>query len=167
METILLAVDENDKHRLDEIVETIVGLADPSETRVALTHVFEADDYAEARERLSFRRDDEATPDDVAKRYEPVREVGDALEAAGVEFSWHGAVGDEGDEIVRKSTEIDADLVVVSGRKRSPTGKAVFGSTAQQVMMNAPCPVTFVRNDESTTETEESSGRALLSRTSR
>jgi len=43
------------------------------------------------------------------------------------------------------AAEVDADLVVVSGRKRTPTGKAVFGSTAQTVLLDAPCPVTFVR----------------------
>ncbi|PSP66736.1 universal stress protein, partial [Halobacteriales archaeon QH_6_68_27] len=45
------------------------------------------------------------------------------------------------------AAETDADLVVVGGRKRSPAGKAVFGSTAQEVMLESPCPVTFVRNE--------------------
>jgi nucleotide-binding universal stress UspA family protein len=37
------------------------------------------------------------------------------------------------------------DLLVVGGRGRSPTGKAVFGSTVETVLRRAPCPVTYVR----------------------
>jgi nucleotide-binding universal stress UspA family protein len=49
------------------------------------------------------------------------------------------------DSIVRAVDETDSDLLFVSGRRRSPTGKAVFGSTAHDLMMNAPCQVAFVR----------------------
>jgi len=65
-----------------------------------------------------------------------------------------GALGDRADRIVREAGDWSADLVVVGGRKRSPAGKAVFGSVAQEVMMNAPCPVTFVR-DETGSDAEE------------
>jgi nucleotide-binding universal stress UspA family protein len=41
----------------------------------------------------------------------------------------------------------EADMIIVGGRKRSPAGKAVFGSVAQAVMLSAPGPVTFVRAD--------------------
>ena len=55
------------------------------------------------------------------------------------------AVGPHGESIVDAAGDIDAGMVFVGGRKRSPTGKAVFGSTAQEVLLNAPAPVTFVR----------------------
>ena len=49
------------------------------------------------------------------------------------------------DEVIGAVEATGTDMLLVGGRRRSPTGKAVFGSTAHRVMMHAPCPVLFVR----------------------
>jgi nucleotide-binding universal stress UspA family protein len=69
------------------------------------------------------------------------------LDEADLDVEIRGAVGKRGEEIVALAEDIDADLVIVGGSKRSPAGKAVFGSTAQKVMLDSPCPVTYVRAD--------------------
>ena len=46
--------------------------------------------------------------------------------------------------IVDLATDIDADLVVIGGRQRSPTGKALFGSVTQSVVLDSPVPVVVV-----------------------
>lgn len=46
--------------------------------------------------------------------------------------------------IVDLARDVDADLVVVGARKRTPVGKAVFGSVTQSVVLDSPVPVTVV-----------------------
>ena len=57
-------------------------------------------------------------------------------------------VGDPPEELTAYADEIDARYLVVGGRKRSPTGKALFGSVTQQVMFETTIPVLNVPVDE-------------------
>jgi len=52
--------------------------------------------------------------------------------------------GSPSGEIIDYLDDHDIDQVVIGGRRRSPTGKVLFGSTAQEVTLSAPCPVTIV-----------------------
>jgi nucleotide-binding universal stress UspA family protein len=145
LETVLLALGPNDADRIDDLTDTVSDIAGPAGARVVLVHVFTDDEFAEATDRLEFESPGEADVDDVAKRHATVRDIGDRLREAGIGFNVRGHVGDHGEGIVEMAGEEEADLVVVGGRKRTPTGKAVFGSTAQHVMLESPAPVTFVR----------------------
>ncbi|MDQ2074523.1 universal stress protein [Haloarcula sp. H-GB4] len=49
--------------------------------------------------------------------------------------------GDITKQIIAIADETGADSIVMGGRKRSPTGKVLFGSTTQSVMLSAKCPV--------------------------
>jgi nucleotide-binding universal stress UspA family protein len=150
LETVLLALGPGDAERIDRLAEETIDIASPSAATVILGHVFTETEYERALDRLGFDPTaGEASPNEVAGRHATVRELGDRLDEAGVEFAVGGAVGDHGDSIVGLAEESGADMVIVGGRQRSPAGKAVFGSTAQKVMLSAPCPVTFVRADTS------------------
>jgi nucleotide-binding universal stress UspA family protein len=48
-------------------------------------------------------------------------------------------------EIVRIAAECDADVIVIGLRHRTPVGKLIMGSVAQQVMLEAPCWVIGVK----------------------
>ena len=148
LDTLLLAVGPNDANRIEELAATVTDIAGPAGADVVIAHVFTDEEYETVVDRLEFDAVAEADPDDVADRHTTVRDLRDLLHDAGIDTSVRGAVGDHGDQIVALAKDTAADLVVVGGRKRSPTGKAVFGSVAQEVMLNAPCPVTFVRGDD-------------------
>lgn len=147
LETVLLALGPNDSERSDALTETVVDVAGPAGADVVLAHVFTDEEFERAASRLDFDELEEVAPLDVANRHATVRDIGDRLDDAGIEYRITSAIGNHGESIVDLASEEDADLVVVGGRKRSPTGKAVFGSTAQTVMMESPAPVTFVRGD--------------------
>ena len=70
-----------------------------------------------------------------------VRAVEDLLADRGVEFDVADTSGDPADVILDVAEDIDADLVVLGGRRRSPAGKALFGSVTQSVILHADRPV--------------------------
>jgi nucleotide-binding universal stress UspA family protein len=47
--------------------------------------------------------------------------------------------------LLRLVEEIDADLLVIGARRRSPVGKALLGSVAQTVILEAALPVLVVK----------------------
>ena len=146
IETVLLAVGTEGEKRAERLAREAIAVAEPSDAEVVLTHVFTDEEFDGIRSKLGVDPASEgSTPDAVAERHAATRALAEALDEAGVAHSIRGAVGDHADEVVAATAAVEADRVVVGGRRRSPTGKAVFGSVAQEVMLSSPCPVTFVR----------------------
>ena len=50
-----------------------------------------------------------------------------------------------GEDLVQLANEKQVDEVIIGVRRRSKVGKIIFGSTAQFVVLNAPCPVVTVK----------------------
>ena len=50
-----------------------------------------------------------------------------------------------GEDLIQLAEEYKVDEIVIGVRRRSKVGKLLFGSTAQYVILNAPCPVVSVK----------------------
>lgn len=49
------------------------------------------------------------------------------------------------EEILEAADKLGAALIVLGIRRRTPVGKLLLGSTAQRVLLQAPCPVLAVK----------------------
>jgi nucleotide-binding universal stress UspA family protein len=50
-----------------------------------------------------------------------------------------------GEDIVKIAEEKQAEEIVIGIQRKSKVGKLLFGSTAQYIILNAPCPVVTIR----------------------
>jgi nucleotide-binding universal stress UspA family protein len=121
---VVLGVDEDEAHARQCAQEIVDLPGTGAEKRVTIIHSF-SDNPSGAS----------------ATQVASVREAGDCFDAAGIEYDVEEASGDPAEAIIDVAAATDADLVVVGGRKRSPAGKALFGSVTQTVILNAERPV--------------------------
>lgn len=149
LERILLSVGPDDYDHLDGLVDSTADVAESTDATVYVLYAFPQDEYDELLDRMDAgRKSGGLTPDEVAARHDSVRIPADRFEALGIDFEIRGVGGgDPVTQVVRKVDELDADVVVVGGAERSPAGKAVFGDYAQQVLLDAPCPVLYVKRE--------------------
>lgn len=54
------------------------------------------------------------------------------------------AIGEAASELISQAEGLDASFIVIGVRNRSRVGKLLMGSTAQEVLLNSPCPVVGV-----------------------
>ncbi|MDQ1105645.1 nucleotide-binding universal stress UspA family protein [Nocardioides zeae] len=122
----------------------VLAHADSEPGRAALVAALrEATDHAERLVVVPATRGAHLTVEAVT---EEAPDLVRALLAAGGEVVVEeGSVGDPSDAVVQVAQRHDARLVVVGLRHRSPVGKAILGSTAQRILLDATCPVLAVK----------------------
>jgi nucleotide-binding universal stress UspA family protein len=97
---------------------------------------------------LNTLRGGSTVDEDEAGRYRQELEKLDAeLTEAGVAHRiLEYTVGDSlAEDLLAAARKNEVDLLVIGLRRRSPVGKLVMGSTAQELLLNADCPVLAVK----------------------
>lgn len=145
LDHILVAVGPGDAGSAMTLVEPIIDIAGPASASVTVVHVFDEDHFEDLQANLPSGSSQKQDPDALARRHATIRHIVASLEDAGLDYQARGEVGDPAEEVIDLARRINAGLVVVGGQGRSPTGKALFGSTAQEVLRRAEPPVLFVK----------------------
>lgn len=78
---------------------------------------------------------------------EDMAEVRQILEESGVGFTIEQKVTGQGgaEDLLEHARERGASLIVIGLRRRSPTGKLIFGSAAQEILLDSDVPVLAVK----------------------
>jgi len=73
--------------------------------------------------------------------------IRERLSHEGIEYEVHGYVlgNPPSRDVLRVAQDQNAELIVIGIRRRSRVGKLILGSTAMEILLDAPCPVLAVR----------------------
>ncbi|MFP3999455.1 MAG: universal stress protein [Desulfobacterales bacterium] len=87
------------------------------------------------------------TMEEIDRVEKSLKKAGRFMQEKGVDFETHQlARGMEpGEDLVRFAGENEIDLIFVGIKKKSRAQKIILGSTAQYIILKAPCPVTTVK----------------------
>lgn len=126
---------------------TVIGYIPTPQGEAALTAgIEEARAHGDSVLVVNMSRDDKlvdahrAPGSDLDRLDELLAESGVAHEVRRIE---HGT--DPATAILELAREVDARLLVIGLRHRTPVGKLLLGSTAQRILLDAPCPVLAVK----------------------
>lgn len=134
---IVAAIDRS--NRSQRVRQEAVSLAEAFKDEVHFVHVMSESEYAQMEEESLERTGTTVSKDGIREYAASIAE--EVLEGTEVTSEAVGLAGDAASEITRYANNWDARYIVVGPRKRSPTGKAIFGSVGQSILLNAECPV--------------------------
>jgi nucleotide-binding universal stress UspA family protein len=130
----------------------VVGYVPKPEGKAALRRAAEEAKLRDSRLVVvnSHRGGREFDRDDALESEAQLSEVKSELTSHGIEHDIRQLVRgmDPAEDLVNVAEELDAELIVIGLRRRSPVGKLILGSNAQRVLLDAPCPVLAVKASE-------------------
>jgi len=139
---ILAAIGE-ERHS-NPVVEVAHDLAQAHSERLDVLHVVPEEEFDAHKSTLddhSFAREEDSAAE-FAERI-----AAETLDGTG-DVSGVGRVGDPVEQTIAVVKETGPRYLVIGGRRRSPTGKAVFGSKTQDILLRSEVPVMTVMQDQ-------------------
>lgn len=134
MKDVLLGIDQS-VERANIQAKTVLDLFNVNNIHVYLLH-----DFVDNPEGASVTQ------------VNSIRRAQEIFEEADVPVNLREGSGDPAESIIKCADTIDADVICVAGRKRSPAGKMLFGSIAQTVILSTERPVLFCSTSGETKE---------------
>lgn len=143
METVVIPVTNHNRWSR-QVANVATDLEDASSTRAVVVYQF-TDDLESTVDHLDVDQE-EVDLDELATRKSGVNEVVETLESSEIPCSVRGVemTDNKGEKLLSVVDTEDADRIYMYSRKRSPTGKAIFGSELQTVLFNSSVPVVVV-----------------------
>jgi nucleotide-binding universal stress UspA family protein len=151
MERALAVVAEEERSK--KVVREAGELAAGVGAELVLLTIIPQEEYEEKRRDVEENIRDEGiiytfTQAEQAARHTAQDVADEVLEDVDVDYHVLGAVGREAETIITVADTEGCDHLFLAGRRRSPTGKALFGDLTQDVLLTFDGPVTVLLGDE-------------------
>lgn len=141
---VVAAVDRSDQ--AGAVIGEADTLARQFEEPIHVLHVMKRSEAIQTEEESVTNTDGAVPVDDLRERAAGVAaDLADAHRPEADSIAV-GRIGDPATEVVAYAEEQDARYILVSPQQRSQTGKILFGSVAQSVLLNADRPVVSLRS---------------------
>lgn len=137
---IIAAVDRSEHAK--KVASEAEKLARSFEDSLVLIHVMSRSEFIEIE---SENVEESRQAVDIDKIREAAsRHADKAGDELSISYEPVGSIGKVKTVLNQFAAENDARYIVIGGRKRSPTGKAIFGSVTQDILLSADNPVVTV-----------------------
>jgi nucleotide-binding universal stress UspA family protein len=126
---VIVAIDDDVERSLDQLRAVADLPRDAADLKVTLVYAF------------SFKN-----PDDSIEDLQSTKKAIEFLEEQGIEYNLEEDQAEPAELVLETAETLESDLICVGGRKQTPTGKVLFGSVSQQIILNADRPVLVARD---------------------
>lgn len=101
--------------------------------RLVVVHSSKGGSHTDAEEVVAYRAE--------------LDEIGARLRKEGLDHEMHELIQGNSptEDLVEVARQTDAEMIVIGIRRRSPVGKLILGSNAQEILLDADCPVLAVK----------------------
>ncbi|MDS0222363.1 universal stress protein [Haloarcula sp. S1AR25-5A] len=143
MGTIVVVLDSDTPN--EQLLNAAKTYATGTETEVLLCRVVDRDQYEdEVLTKAEARKRGDSIEDIESKAEAEATEIGAEYFGDEVQYESLGVVGTIPEDILEIAEKWDSDHVFTTGKKRSPTGKMLFGDQAQKLVLDFDGPVTII-----------------------